>query len=79
MIVCLCNVVSETELDDVIEGGADSVEAVGDACGAGTDCGSCVASIAKRLACARRAAVHARSEQRLEEASAVMALGQASI
>lgn len=45
MIVCLCKGVSSHTVRDVIEDGADSVEAVGSACGAGTDCGGCTGQI----------------------------------
>lgn len=41
MILCLCHAVSDAEIKDHIADGAHSVEAVGRACGAGTDCGSC--------------------------------------
>lgn len=78
MIVCVCNRVSEGELNEVIEGGASSVEAVGDACGAGTDCGSCVAAIQHRLSCARRAA-QASNERRLEDALPVLALADGGL
>ena len=45
MIVCICKGLSETAIQNVVERGACSVEAVGDACGAGTDCGTCQGSI----------------------------------
>ena len=41
MYVCLCHAVTQAELDDVIAAGARDVDAVGEACGAGTNCGSC--------------------------------------
>jgi len=53
MIVCLCYGKSEREVDAAIQSGADSVEAVGDRCGAGTGCGMCVDEIAQRLGCSR--------------------------
>ncbi len=53
MIVCLCYGKSERDVDAVIRDGAESVEAVGDRCGAGTGCGACVEEIAQRLGCAR--------------------------
>jgi bacterioferritin-associated ferredoxin len=49
MIVCLCHGVSDKKLDEVIEGGADSLKAVERVCGAGGDCGSCRFQIAKKL------------------------------
>lgn len=45
MIVCICKGLSESVIQSVIERGACSVEAVGNACGAGTDCGTCQRSI----------------------------------
>jgi len=41
MIVCLCHGVDESEIKELVEEGADSLAAVGRACGAGTDCGAC--------------------------------------
>jgi bacterioferritin-associated ferredoxin len=46
VILCLCNAVSDAEVRAVITDGAHTVEAVGRACGAGTDCGSCRDDIA---------------------------------
>jgi bacterioferritin-associated ferredoxin len=45
MYVCICARVRECELRDVIRGGACSEDAVGDACGASTGCGTCVQRI----------------------------------
>lgn len=41
MIVCSCLGVFERTVNRAIDGGAMTVEAVGRACGAGTDCGGC--------------------------------------
>lgn len=41
MIVCVCHGVPCKKIRSVIRDGATTVDAVGDACGAGTDCGSC--------------------------------------
>lgn len=41
MIVCVCHGVRCSRVRSVIREGADTVDAVGAACGAGTDCGSC--------------------------------------
>jgi bacterioferritin-associated ferredoxin len=46
MIVCLCRGVSDRTVKNAIDEGAESVAAVGRACGAGTDCGSCQRQIA---------------------------------
>ena len=49
MILCLCHAVSDREIDDLIRQGAQSADAVGQMCGAGTDCGSCVNLIEERI------------------------------
>jgi bacterioferritin-associated ferredoxin len=41
MYVCVCRAVTDRHVNQVIEGGARSVEAVTRACGAGGDCGAC--------------------------------------
>lgn len=41
MIVCVCKGVACSKIRALLRDGVDSVEAVGEACGAGTDCGSC--------------------------------------
>ena len=45
MILCLCRGVSEREVAAVVERGAITLADVRRQCGAGTDCGSCVADI----------------------------------
>ena len=45
MIVCICQRVSERKINDCIQAGADTVEAVGRACKAGTGCGACLEQI----------------------------------
>jgi bacterioferritin-associated ferredoxin len=42
MYVCICTRVRECEVRTVIQCGARDEESVGDACGAGTGCGSCL-------------------------------------
>ena len=49
MYVCICYAVTEVELTGVLAAGARSEEEVGDACGAGTGCGSCLDRICDRL------------------------------
>lgn len=41
MIVCCCKAVCSQKIAELIASGVDSVEAIGEVCGAGTDCGSC--------------------------------------
>lgn len=45
MFVCICYHVREREVRSIIRDGAHTEEAVGDACGAGTGCGSCLERI----------------------------------
>ncbi|MCR9163527.1 MAG: (2Fe-2S)-binding protein [Nannocystaceae bacterium] len=40
-VLCQCMNVTEREIKRVIRAGADSVDAVGERCEAGTGCGSC--------------------------------------
>jgi bacterioferritin-associated ferredoxin len=47
--VCICFAVTESELTGVLAAGAHSEEEVGDACGAGTGCGSCLDRICDRI------------------------------
>ena len=42
MFVCICERVRECEVRTAIRCGARTEEAVGAACGAGTNCGSCL-------------------------------------
>jgi bacterioferritin-associated ferredoxin len=53
MILCLCRGVSEREVVEVVERGATTLAEVRRQCGAGTDCGSCVADITAQLEAAR--------------------------
>jgi len=41
MIVCCCKAVCSQKIAELIASGIDTVEAIGEVCGAGTDCGSC--------------------------------------
>lgn len=49
-MVCLCHGISERKLAKVIDHGASTVDDVGRACRAGTDCGGCVRTIEAALA-----------------------------
>lgn len=49
MYVCICRRVSDTELRNTIAAGAESLDDVGQQCGAGTDCGACHEEIADFL------------------------------
>jgi bacterioferritin-associated ferredoxin len=41
VFVCICAAVPDSEIRSCVARGARTVEEVGDACGAGTGCGSC--------------------------------------
>ena len=49
MFVCICARVRESEIREVVRAGAHSEDSVGDACGAGTGCGTCLDRIAEIL------------------------------
>src|SRR5687767_11927931 len=53
MILCICKGLSEHHVLEVVEAGARSVEAVGRACGAGTDCGTCQEEIEQVISACR--------------------------
>ncbi|WP_026972971.1 nitrate reductase [Aliagarivorans marinus] len=48
-VVCACHQVREGTIEQCIEQGADSVEAIGRSCSAGTNCGSCVSQLKTML------------------------------
>jgi bacterioferritin-associated ferredoxin len=69
MILCVCQAVTDREVDAAVRGGAQSVDAVAACCGAGTDCGACRDAIQERIenacsACPRRGSASCRSAQR---------------
>jgi bacterioferritin-associated ferredoxin len=49
VFVCICHAVSDRVLDGVISAGARTEDEVGEACGAGTGCGTCLDRICDRL------------------------------
>lgn len=49
MLVCICKGLSERAVKETIDAGASSVEAIGKACGAGTDCGTCQGALEAML------------------------------
>lgn len=49
MYVCICARVRECEVRQAIDDGARCEESVGDACGAGTGCGTCLDRIVDML------------------------------
>ena len=48
MILCVCKMVTEGQVDRAVAQGADTVAALGEKTGAGTDCGCCVKALAER-------------------------------
>jgi bacterioferritin-associated ferredoxin len=50
VFVCQCSVVTDRDVAEAIDAGADTVEAVGHETGAGTGCGTCVNSIEAMIA-----------------------------
>jgi bacterioferritin-associated ferredoxin len=49
VLICICHPTSERELDAVIDDGARTVQEIGQRCGAGTGCGSCLEDLRDRL------------------------------
>ena len=47
MFVCICARVRESEIREVVRAGAATEDSVGDACGAGSGCGTCLDRIAE--------------------------------
>jgi bacterioferritin-associated ferredoxin len=56
MYACVCFSVTEEEVTEEVARGAHTEEALGDRCGAGTNCGTCV----ERLGCLIEAALRDR-------------------
>ena len=50
MILCVCQAVTDGEIDSAIQGGAHSAAEVARRCGAGTGCGACRRAIERRIA-----------------------------
>ena len=50
MVLCICQAVSDKEVEAAIRAGARSLDDIGERCGAGTDCGCCREAIEERLA-----------------------------
>ena len=50
MYACICERVRECDVRLAILAGADTEESVGEACGAGTGCGSCLDRICELIA-----------------------------
>ena len=46
MIVCQCKGITDRQIRALVHRGYDSVERIGRACGAGTECGGCCLTIA---------------------------------
>jgi bacterioferritin-associated ferredoxin len=49
MIVCLCKGIPCSAVRRAIQEGACDLETIGEHCGAGTDCGSCMAELEELL------------------------------
>jgi assimilatory nitrate reductase catalytic subunit len=48
-MVCVCHGIGAKQIFAAVEGGSDTVAAIGKACAAGTNCGSCRPAIARLL------------------------------
>ncbi len=47
--MCVCKAIKSQEISEVIHSGKRTVEEIGQSCGAGTDCGSCVRRLQRFL------------------------------
>ncbi len=56
MILCSCKAVSDRTVERLLDDGAVTIRDLGERCGAGTDCGSCVRDL--------RALIEAHHERR---------------
>jgi assimilatory nitrate reductase catalytic subunit len=45
MLVCSCHAVFESTVRQAVANGAGCIDAIGDTCGAGKDCGSCISHL----------------------------------
>ncbi len=41
MYVCICHAVTDHQIADAVDGGVQDLRQLGEACGAGTNCGRC--------------------------------------
>jgi len=71
MILCICQAVTDREVDAAIRDGARSVGEVSRACGAGDDCRGCVRTIEQRIdqACAGDCSICPRRDAELASAA----------
>jgi len=49
MVLCICQSVTEQEVDAAIQAGAHSLDDLAARCGAGADCGCCREALAEKL------------------------------
>lgn len=52
MFVCICKAVTEEEVHEHVDCGARDVDAIGERCGAGLGCGTCVNRL-EEILCSR--------------------------
>ena len=49
MVLCICQAVTDRDVDAAIQAGARSLDELERRCGAGTDCGACREELEERL------------------------------
>jgi len=71
VILCVCQSVTDREVDAAIREGARSLAEIARACGAGTDCGCCTRVIEQRIdgACAGDCSICPRTQPELASAA----------
>ena len=62
MYACICHAVTSSEVVDVVRAGARTEDAIGEVCGAGTGCGSCLERICAMIS--ERHPLHGRAPLR---------------
>ena len=58
MFICICNALTEKQVDDAIDNGAHSAEQVYAAHGCAPQCGKCVCEVKERIGSRRLAMYH---------------------
>ncbi|MCB0411850.1 MAG: (2Fe-2S)-binding protein [Bdellovibrionales bacterium] len=49
MYICICKGINEKEIEELIRKGRKNVEEISNACGAGSECGSCLRRLERKI------------------------------
>lgn len=61
MFVCLCNAVSDSQIEDAVDAGVTSFEAIQDSLGVANTCGTCECEVKQILSAKLNSALASRS------------------